>query len=61
MIKLEFGHKDLKRRTFWMENSIDDHWSVAIKREKLKDILLEKPAKIPIKMCILRKLDHVLS
>ena len=32
-----------------MEHSIDDHWSVAIKRKKLKDILLEKPAKIPIK------------
>ena len=32
-----------------MEHSIDDHWSVALKREKLKEILHEKLTIFPWK------------
>ena len=47
LTQLEFGLKDLRRRTFQMEYSIDNHVSVALKREKLKDFLLENPPNSP--------------
>ena len=51
LTKLEFGLKDLRRCTFQMEHFINNHWSVgpsvALKCEKLNDILLEKHVKFP--------------
>ena len=41
LTKLEFGLKDLRPCTFQMEHSIGDHWSVALKLEKLNAILLK--------------------